>query len=127
MANINNANIDYIQIEDLGADPTATPTSGFGYIYIKNNNLFIKLDDTTVVGPFGISTTSALDDLSDVDTVTNAPATGSVLVYTGLEWEPFDVGADGTILVADSGQSEGVAWSSSAGGGDAELLALIGL
>ncbi len=47
MANINNANIDYINVQDRTTDPTPTPDSNFGFIYIKNDGLFIKLDDTT--------------------------------------------------------------------------------
>lgn len=46
-----NALIDRIRLREQGADP-ATPSAGFGYLYMKSDNLLYYIDDTgTVVGP----------------------------------------------------------------------------
>ena len=54
--------------------------------------------------------TPALDDITDV-TITGATA-GDIILYNGTAWVDFTVGSDGTLLVADSGQTEGVKWTS---------------
>lgn len=131
MANITNANIEFINVQDRISNPTDTPASGFAYIFTKSGGLYIKLDDTTVVGPFGTSGVSSLNDLSDVDTATSPPVGGELLSYDGVEWIPVvasptkgdlvayngtgwvkqSVGANGSVLTADSGQSTGLSWS----------------
>lgn len=61
MANINSALIDYINVEDRASDPTGTPASGYAFLYVKTDGLYIKLDDTTVVGPFSAGTATDQD------------------------------------------------------------------
>jgi hypothetical protein len=50
-----------------------------------------------IQGPAGDISTSSIDDLTDVDTTTVAPADGQALVWNNAnsEWEPGDVGIDG--------------------------------
>ena len=50
-----------------------------------------------------------LDDLANI-TITTA-AKGDVLVYNGTAWVDLTVGADGTIIVADSAEVTGVKWA----------------
>ena len=46
-----------------------------------------------------------------------APTKGRLVVADGSNWIVFDVGADGTVLTANSATSEGVQWSAAAAGG----------
>ncbi len=57
----------------------------------------------------GGSSVTALDDLSDVDTTTAAPATGDLLEFDGTNWVPVD----GATTVKDSGRWEVVVTGSS--------------
>jgi hypothetical protein len=50
---------------------------------------------------------------------------GDLIVYNGSEYVRLPVGADGTVLTADSTQAAGLAWTTIAE--DAEFLAFIGL
>jgi hypothetical protein len=54
-----------------------------------------------------------------------ATTKGDIIVYTGSGYVRLAVGADGTVLTADSAQAAGLAWTSV--GEDAEFLAFIGL
>jgi len=49
------------------------------------------------------TSTSSIDDLSDVDTSTTTPTDGQALVWnnTNSEWEPGDVGIDGLVTTLD--------------------------
>jgi len=52
-----------------------------------------------IQGPAGDISTSSIDDLTDVDTTTVAPADGQALVWddANSQWEPGDVGIDGIV------------------------------
>lgn len=126
MARISEANIDFINLQDRSADSDATPNAGFSHLYVKNNALFIRLDDNTIT-QIGGSSVSALDDLSDVDLSSPAPATGTILVYNGVNFVPLSAGSNGQLLSADSGEATGLLWTNAISDDDARLLALIGL
>jgi hypothetical protein len=93
----------------------------------------------------------AIDDLTDVDTTTDAPTTGQVLKWDGSNWVPDDddtgsgslpsgttkgdlavyngtswvrigAGANDTVLTADSAQTEGIKWAAGGGGGGGLVL-----
>lgn len=127
MANTKNAHIEWAQFEDGGSDPVSTPESGYAFIYIKSNDLYIKLDNNTVVGPMSGSSGS-INDLSDV-TITSA-AKGSVLVHNGSVWVDLAVGSNNQFLKANSATSTGLEWvdASSIDGNvtDALVFAVLG-
>lgn len=62
--------------QDLGS---GSLTFSVGDSVIYNGSIWEKQD---------FAGASSLDDLSDVDTTTNAPVLNDVLTYTGSEWEP---------------------------------------
>ncbi len=82
----------YVEMSDASAP--ANPGAGKGRLYKKtgDDGLFWKPDaagpevDLTVA-------TSAIDDLSDVDTTTSAPNTGDHLEWDGTNWVPSTVTA----------------------------------
>ncbi len=53
---------------------------------------------------------SNLPDLGDVDNAVS-PTKGSLLIPDGTSWKEVPVGADGTVLQADSSDDEGVVWA----------------
>ncbi len=125
MAAINAANIDYINMQDRVANPTATPATDYTFFFVKNGQLYLKLDDTTVVGPLGTSTVTDLNSLSDV-TVTS-PTKGMILVYNGSGWVTLTAGTNGYVLATNSASSTGVEWiPNSSDTTDAQLIALLG-
>lgn len=128
MAKISEANIDFINLQDRSTDSDATPSAGFAHLYVKNDGLFIRLDDDSIT-QIGSSSVSTLDDLSDVDLSSPVPALGTILVYDGANFIPLSVGSNGQLLSADSGEATGLLWTNavSATDDDARLLALIGL
>ena len=66
-----------------------------------------------------------LNDLTDVNLT--AASKGDLMVHNGTEWVDLNVGADGTVLEAASGESFGVKWATPASGvSDHTLLTNIG-
>lgn len=55
---------------------------------------------------------------ADLDTIAALTKTkGNIIAATGAAWQVLAVGANGTVLTADSAQTTGLAWSSLGGGG----------
>lgn len=112
--NLEDADDAYIQTQDLATDPAGTPGAGFAYIYVKNDDLYIKLDDGSVIGPMsaggGGGGPTALDDLTDVDVTSNPPAKGDLFVYNGTDFVNFDVGTNLQFLTANSATATGLEW-----------------
>jgi hypothetical protein len=91
---------------DVSVDAPSDPESGnlwldldTGklYIYVNdgNSSQWIQPDMSTFSGDYNdlinkpnLSVTSSINDLSDVDTVTNAPTSGQVLKWNGTNWVP---------------------------------------
>jgi hypothetical protein len=80
-----------------------------------------KLADGTLpsgITVSGISLAASINDLSDVDTATVAPASGEALVWNGSEWNPGPAGAEaagnaiGQIQYNDGNSPAGLAASS---------------
>lgn len=126
MARITEANVAYLNLQDRSADPTDTPTTDYGFLYIKNDGLYIKLDNGNVVSV--ISSVSGLNDLTNVDIATTPPATGTLLAYDGSNFVSVPVGTDGQLLSADSGETTGLSWVTniSATDDDARIFAILG-
>lgn len=126
MALITAADIPYINFQDLSADPSGDPSAGFAFIFVKNGNVFVEIDDGTVT-QLGGSSVGALNDLTDV--VIGGVSTGNVLAYNGSNWVNLAAGTDGQVLTVDSGQAEGVSWqtSSTATDEDARVLLYLGV
>lgn len=123
---ITNAEIPYVRVNNRSDDPSVTPSSGYAYLYIKNNAYYIKNSSGSIIGPIA-SGVAALDDLSDV-AITLAQK-GDVLARTVAGFVNLAVGSDGEVLTADSGASTGVSWQPSSGGVDegTQILAWLGL
>ena len=85
MASITSANVPYINMQDRAGDSDATPSSGFAHLYVKNDELFIRLDDDSIIQVSGAA--SALNDLTDVNL--SSPADGEFLRYNNGagEWQ----------------------------------------
>lgn len=54
-----------------------------------------------------------LDARLHTDTAAGTPTKGDIIAGSGAAWDDLAVGADGTVLTADSGQALGVAWKGS--------------
>lgn len=108
MARINAADIDYINLQDRSTDSDVVPSTNFAHLYIKNNELYIRLDDGSVIN---ITSTASLNDLSDVDVASTPPALGTLLAYDSANFVSLSVGTNGQILKANSGAAEGVEWA----------------
>lgn len=68
------------RLRDFYLDLTTPPTNGQALIFDSSTG---KWKPGTIAGGGG-----ALNDLSDVDTVTTPPATGNVLGFNGTQWVP---------------------------------------
>jgi hypothetical protein len=114
-----NANVD---LDELG-DTTITGAAK-GDILVYNGSAWVDLtvgsNDTLLTADSAEATgtkwaapaTIGANDLSDV-TITGA-AKGDILVYNGSAWVDLTVGANDTLLVADSGEATGAKWATRA-------------
>lgn len=119
------ADTAYINMQDRTIDPAATPASDYGFVYIKNGALYLKLDDGSYVGPIVPSTVTDLNSLSDV--TVSSPTKGMLLAYNGTGWNTLASGSNGQVLSANSATSTGLEWvDNTADTSDAELLAILG-
>lgn len=111
MVDIRSGNIPYIRLAEQGSDPTV-PANGFDFLYVKSDGLFIRTSAGTIVGPFGAgnSNVEQLNDLTDVDTDTTAPAVGSILVHNNTNFVVLNSGTQGQMLEIDTGEASGVKW-----------------
>lgn len=91
--------------EILVADATATPWG-------------VKWETPATVYPFNL--------LNHEDTTYATPALGRMIAGNGTTWGGVDVGADGDVLIADSGEAAGVRWGALSVS-DPEVLALAGV
>lgn len=127
MVDITKADIDYINLQNRIADSDSIPNTGFAHLYIKNDSVFIRLDDDTLIDIGSGGGATDLDGLTDVDTATTPPATGTILVFDGTNFVSLPVGADTEILSANSVTPTGLEWVA-AGTGNVvsdEVVALI--
>jgi hypothetical protein len=96
------ATINSIRLVEQGSAPS-TPASGYSAIFAKSNGLYIVDDAGTVTGPFGAATIAS-DVLWD--------AKGDIAVGSGSNTAGrLAVGANGKVLTANSGATEGVEWA----------------
>lgn len=79
-----------IQEFDTYINSIARPADGDFIRYVAAND---RWETTAFAGGGGAT---AIDDLTDVDTTTNPPATGQVLKWDGTSWVPGDDLQDGT-------------------------------
>lgn len=99
-----NARITRVRLQEQSSNPAA-PSSGYWYLFVKNDGLYIKDASGGVTGPFSAG--------SGGDVATDAiwDAKGDLAVATGADAAiKVAVGANGKILVADSAQAAGVGW-----------------
>jgi hypothetical protein len=96
------AQINSIRLVEQVGTPT-TPASGYSSIFAKANGLYIVDDAGAVTGPF-TALTLATDTLWD--------AKGDLVVGSGANTATkLTVGANGYVLTANSGATEGVEWA----------------
>ena len=100
------ATIDAVNMVQQASDPAAPATGRWKY-YFKAGGLYIIDDAGVVTGPLGIAGSGgnvATDALWD--------AAGDLAVGAGANTAVrLPVGADGEVLVADSGETAGVTWA----------------
>lgn len=89
---IKNALIQWVQTENKSTNPTETPTSTYSYIFVKNDALYLKLDDNTIIGPLG-------PQKLDVSDVSNPPTDAELDSAFGT---PATVGSGFTAFVDDN-------------------------
>ena len=100
----------YINVTSQSVNPGATPASGKAFIYVKTNDLYIKTDGGSIIGPFlTTAANGALDDLTDV-AITSA-AKGDILVKSCTDYINLPVGTNGQILTANSATTTGTEWT----------------
>jgi hypothetical protein len=100
------ATIDAINMVEQAIDPVA-PATGRWKHYFKSDGLYIIDDAGVVTGPLGVAGSGG-----DVATDALWDAAGDLVVGTGADAAVrVSVGADGEVLVADSGEAAGVKWA----------------
>jgi hypothetical protein len=116
--------VDLSGVSPIAVSGDPVTTSGSFEISIDESLLSIapsQLSDGTLpsgVTVSGISLAASINDLSDVDTATVAPASGEALVWNGSEWNPGPAGAEaagnaiGQIQYNDGTSPPGLAASS---------------
>jgi hypothetical protein len=137
---ISEISTNHITIRNLDDDTTTDPATDYTHIYVKNNTLYIKLDDgsTTAIGTAGAI---GVENLIDVDIVSlqnnqvlkfnnstltwyngdisidelididGVTAKGSFIVHDGTEHAYFPVGNNNEVIVADSTAPFGFKWA----------------
>jgi hypothetical protein len=116
--------VDLSGVSPIAVSGDPVTTSGSFEVSIDESLLSIapsQLSDGTLpsgVTVSGISLAASINDLSDVDTATVAPASGEALVWNGSEWNPGPAGAEaagnaiGQIQYNDGTSPPGLAASS---------------
>lgn len=91
--------------------------TNFVDLTVGTNGQILSADSAEATGVKWItnSVVAALDDLTDV--VITGAAKGDMLVFNGTSWIDVTVGANDTILMADSAQASGVKWIATIDGG----------
>lgn len=91
-------NIASIRFKEQGSNPS-TPPSGFWNVYAKSTGIFVIDDAGAVTGPFGAGGSSPLTTKGDIYTFSTVDAR-------------LAVGTNGQMIVADSGETLGIKWTS---------------
>lgn len=98
-------------------DPSSSDDSNDGYavgsrwVNTSTDEEYVCTDASVGAANWENTTASGAATLADLtDTTITTPAKGSILTHNGSSWIDKDVGTNGQILVADSGQTAGVRW-----------------
>ncbi len=109
------SNADYIRVTVGAGAPVATPGSGYVFLYQTSGGTYFKKSDGSSFGPFGTSSVTTLDSLSDV--IITTAVKGHVIAHNGTNWVNLSSGTRGHVLYSDPSTATGLRWGTLASGG----------